>query len=1352
MRLKFKSTLLLIIILSAIANASVTKENLFFRAIRMKDGLPGSTVMTIEQDRLGFIWLGTNDGLCRFDGTHFKIYKHEPDNPQSLSGNFVQNLHLDNRGNLWVMTASGMNYFDLHQNKINRITADGSEGTIVDNSPSDIKETGDGTLFIASYYSGISFKKNNEKTYHYLNTIQNKRTKLSSNKVNCLELISDSLLFIGYRDKGIDIYNIPKNQTQSISKKTGQSLSSVFVNAICKDDDKGVWIGTLYGLSYYDLTENKLHNFDYQKQKFPFITDNDIVSLFLDKSDCLWIGTRKNGLVVVHRDEILQKGEKASFAHYRQKFQPGSLSYRTVLSVFQDRDEKLWVGTHGGGVNFVENKTQRINHLKHEPGENNTLSYDKVWGMTEDHKGEIWLGTDGDGVNLWSPEKGVVRNFRFNPEDPHSISDNAIICAKTDFQGQVWLGTYEGGLNRYNPVSDRFHHYKAPLQLPNNDIRCIYEDKHKNLWVGMNGGGIAKYNREKDLFETEKLLSDYDIRSICDDADTLWLGTFSEGLLKFIPDTKKLEIYYPDTTDSNSLSSATIFSLYKTDDDYLWLGTKYGGLCRFNTKTETFDIFDEKDGLSNNTVHSILADNDKNLWLSTNNGISKFNIPNNIFTNYYWSVGVQTGEFHNGSGIVTSDGLFCFGGINGVNYFRPKNLIISAKPSNIQFIGIKILNEDIVAGSSNVIDKSIEFRPEINLNYKHSVFTIEFQSVHYPISSDTYYEYILDGYDQSWNQSEKQNSATYRNLPAGDYVFKVRTYRNQGLADSNEATLTIHVLPPYWKTKWAYLFYIVSIVLIVIIGFRFRLKQYKIKNRLVYEQKLRNKEKKLHNERLEFFTNISHELRTPLTLISAALEDLSLLKSGNLKTKKSIETAVRNSNRLMDLINQLLEFRKAEKGVSNIVAKKINLNVFIPDFLQGFREMARNKGVILKVSSTINDVFLWIDSGKFSMILNNLLSNAFKHSSSGGHITLSIEESDLQIIIKVEDNGDGIPKQIQPKIFNRYFKQDNESSSTGIGLALTKSLVKLHHGEIHVDSELGKGSCFTLRFKKGNNHFSSKQLRQKEEGNNAKSKDFVENEQEFSLTIDKNAPKIILLIDDNEEILDLLDDKLKCDFKIIKALDGSQGMSLARKCSPDLIISDIMMPGISGTEVCAQLKNDPLTSHIPIILLTAKGTEEDEIKGLDIGADDYISKPFKMSILKARVKTIIENRIKLNNYFAGLSQSKPENYPAEHDKEMLFLQKMEDYILENCINSDVSVFDLASELGFSRTTLYRKIKSLTGLSINAFVRSVKIKKSASLISEGMNVSEAAYNSGFNDLKYFRESFKKQYGRNPSEFK
>jgi len=1318
----------------------------------MKDGLPGSTVMTIEQDRLGFIWIGTNDGLCRFDGTQFKIYRHEPDNPKSLSDNFVQNLHLDKKGNLWVMTASGMNYFDLHQNKINRILANGSDGTLADNSSSDVKETDDGTLFIASYYSGISYKKIEEQKYSYLNTLQNERTKLSSNRVNCLELISDSLLFIGYRDKGIDIYNIAKHQTQSLIDKTRQSLPSMYVNTVCKDGKKGMWIGTLTGLAYYDLHENKLHKFNNLKQQNSFLVNNDIVSLFLDPNGFLWIGTRKNGLLIVHQNEILQKGEKATFAHYQQSSLPGSLSYRTVLSVFQDRDQQFWVGTHGGGVNFVENKEQRINLLKHEPGEYNTLSYDKVWGMTEDHKGRVWLGTDGDGINLWSPDEGIVKNFKYNPNNPFSISDNAIICADTDYTGQVWLGTYEGGLNRYEPKSGRFYRYQAPLQLPNNDIRCIYEDKLQNLWVGMNRGGIAKYNREKDSFETEQMLLGYDIRAICEDADTLWLGTFADGLIKFIPGTKKMEMYYPDSTNSNSLSSATIFSLYKTNDEYLWLGTRYGGLCRFNTKTKSFDTFDEKDGLSNNTIHSILADKDENLWLSTNNGISKFNISNEIFTNYYWSIGVQTEEFHNGSGLITSNGMFCFGGINGVNYFRPKNLIFSAQPSNIHFTGLKILNEDIAPGSSNVIDKSIEFRPDINLNNKHSVFTIEFQSVRYPLSSDTYYEYILEGYDKSWNRSEKQNSATYRNLPAGDYVFKVRTCQNQEQIHSNEASLDVHVFPPYWKTIWAYLFYIIFIVLIVITVFRFRLKQYKIKNRLAYEQKLRNKEKRLHSERLEFFTNISHELRTPLTLVSAALEDLDQMKNGNLKTQKSVETAVRNSNRLMDLINQLLEFRKAEKGVSNIVVKKINLNVFVPDFLQGFREMASNKGVTLKVSSTINDVFLWIDPDKFSMILNNLLSNAFKHSIPGGYITLSIEESDSQITIKVEDNGEGIPKQMQSKIFNRYFKLDNTSSSTGIGLALTKSLVELHQGEIHVESTPGKGSCFNLKFMKGNNHFSSQQLFSVEEVSNELSAESLENDQEYLLTRDKDNQKILLLIDDNEEILDLLDDKLRVDFKILKALDGMQGMNLARKCSPDLIISDIMMPGISGTEVCAQLKNDPLTSHIPIILLTAKGTEEDEIKGLDTGADDYISKPFKISILKARIKTIIENRIKLTNYFAGLPQAKSENYPAEHDKEMEFLQKIENFILENCLDNDVSVFDLASELGFSRTTLYRKIKSLTGLSINAFVRSVKLKKSASLIREGMNVSEAAYNSGFNDLKYFRESFKKQYGRNPSEIK
>ncbi|MCG8581920.1 MAG: response regulator [Bacteroidales bacterium] len=1341
-------TLLLCIILVVVHTlaAQLPADSLYFRNLRMKDGLPGSSINTILQDSLDFIWIGTNDGLCRYDGENFKIFKSTPNDQNTISDNNVQNLFLNQHGNLYIMTAHGLDFFDLKQQKIHRVQVH-ENGGIIDHSPTDIVETKAGDIFISSYYSGISYKKKDDKTFRYLFNDLSNKSSLSSDRISHLELYEDSLLVIGYWDNGVDIFNLSTWTNQDFQKYANAPVAPANVNTLAIDANSGVWIGTKQGLSYLNLETRQFEHFYHTKKHENFLPDNDVIALHIDSYDNLWIGTRDGGLSISNCTDILRHGTKAQYSKYTSNYQKGSLSYRTVLSIFEDNNKDVWIGTHGGGLNYVENRKHRFSMLQHQPGISNSLSYNKVWGITEDQSGNLWLGTDGDGVNVWSKQKGVFKHYQHDENRPTSISDNAIISACTDYTGAIWLGTYEGGLNRFIPANQSFKRYQSPQGIPVNDIRCLYEDDEQVLWAGLNQGGICKYDRANDRFVQHPVIASEDVRSIVKIKNTLWIGTYGDGLISLNLINRKVKKYNQEKTNSNS--PQVIFTLMADSDDNLWIGTADTGLCYFNTQDETFTPYQTQDGLSNNKIHQILKNNDNTLWMSTNSGISQFNKASEKFINYDWNQGVQSEESHNGSGIVTQSGLFVFGGITGVNLFNPNDFDTNEKQSNIRFTGLKVLNQDVIVDDEKIIDRSIEFNPDIWLNHQHTIFTIDFQSVKYPTSIDDTYQYILEGYDKAWSINGTDKSVTYRNLPPGDYTFRVRTTNNMD-QQNDEAILKIHMKPPYWKTKIAFVVYFVLLALIIIGIFRYRVQQYKIRNRLKYEQKLRLKEGKLHDERLEFFTNISHELRTPLTIINVALEELSIFKNTNPRIKKPIDVALNNSNRLIELVNKILEFRQVETGVSNLAVSEVNLNAYLSDFLQGFREMAKHNSVNLKLQLPINSLSLWVDIDKFSMILNNLLSNAFKHTPSNGQIILSIDESNEHIILKVEDSGKGIPRNIQNKIFKRYYKLENESTNTGIGLALTKSLVNLHHGLISVDSSPGKGAVFSIHFLKGNKHFSSDQIA---ESVPSETSDISENNLPSLIEINDNE-QVLLLVDDNEEILELLCDKLGKDYKIITATDGEQGIELAKQYSPNLIVSDIMMPKLDGTELCNILKNDVKTSHIPIILLTAKGTTNDEIEGLNAGADDYISKPFKIGILQARIKTILDNRIKLYHYF---STNKANDYDQselmkEHPKEVDFLMNIENYILQNYLTSEVSVFELASELGFSRTTLYRKIKSLTGMSINAFVRSVKIKKSAQLITEGMNVSEAAFYIGFNDLKYFRESFKKQMGKNPSEFK
>lgn len=1318
--------------------ASISPNDIYFKTISIKDGLPGSTINDIVQDSLGFIWIGTNDGLCRYDGNEFKIFKNSTSNENSLTGNYIHKLKLDKKGNLWIITENGLNYFDLKSHRIERYSSDENSKSIIDNSATSLIETKNGDIYVGLFYNGLNIKSPENKIFKKV------KGNFSGNSINSMVQIGEKKLAIGYTYNGVDIYNTETGRVTPIEKLFKNRLASKNINTLIYHENE-IWAGTKNGISCLNMLNGKLKNFEYSGLSDTFIKDRDVLSLMIDKTGYLWIGTRNNGLTIVHKNDILEYGKNAKYYHYTNNYNKGSLSYRTISCMFTDNKSNVWLGTHGEGVNFAEDRYSRFMLLEHQKGEKYSLSYNKVWGLAEDKSGNIWLGTDGGGINVWNPVTNGIKYFTHNPDNKNSLSDNAILCIDADPSGDIWLGTYRGGLNRYDSKRKIFKHYRQGSEIPKDDVRCLYRDNKNNLWVGLNQGGILKYNSERDNFDIIKGLEQLDVRAIVRQENYLWIGTYGNGLVKYNLTQQKVE---PITFKSGKFQTNIVFSLLFTDPDKLWIGTRLGGIYHYNLSTDTLSVLTETNGLVNNTVHAMLFDNHKYIWLTTNRSISRLNIETLKFQNFDYNYGVQSAEFHNGSGIITKKGMFCFGGINGMNYFYPDKFLDTKSFSEIQFTELKVLNSEVLPENSKIINQSIEYNPTVNLNYNDAVVSVKFQLIGYPFSKNINYQYKLSGYDKTWINSGKKNSAVYKKIPPGEYELKVRT-TSQGENIKNKASLKIVVKPPLWKTIWAYIVYIIILAYIVRSIFRYRVNRFKIKNELAYQQRIRNKENKIHNERLEFFTNISHELRTPITIINCALDELSVSGGSGTDKKRSLNAAISNSNRLMELINKLLEFRRTETGMMSLNVKNVNLNMFLPDFLQGFREVANQKHINFKLTLPIENIWLWIDPDKFSIILNNLLSNAFKHTPESGVVQLSIDEDEFNIIIKVSDTGSGIPNNIKQKIFKRYFKTDSESTSTGIGLALTKSLIEFHHGDIEVESNQNRGSEFTVKFLKGNNHYTKSQLNDEEYIEN-KSEEVVENS---DVNIEEINKKIVLLIDDNTEIINLLSTRLEQDYHIMKAYNGEDGLKLAFENVPDLIITDIMMPGIDGNEVCNNLKSHPMTSHVPVIMLTAKTSETDEITGLNTGADDYISKPFKMSILEARIQSLINNRIKIINYFSDkkVEPEEPTETPKA-TKEIDFLNSIEEKILEKCMSPDFSVFTLAADMGYSRTTLYRKIKSLTGLSINSFIRSVKLKKAATLISEGLNVSEAAYVTGFNDLKHFRECFKELFGKNPSEMK
>lgn len=1332
-------------------SSEINTASIYFETISTKNNLPNSVIYNIEQDSLGFLWLSSDDGLFRYDGQNFQVYTSSPKNSNSLSNNSFLDMKLDSYGNPWLLFPEELNKLDTKTGKITHYRQKKIETSQQLYSGYEFAITPENNIFITSRNGGLLFLHNSDSSIKNLIEYKKVFPALSNN----LEAIAynNNCLFVGKRYEGI--YQIFLNEDNSKILNVSKIANSEHLefSIIYPDNNNNLWVGTSNGLIRVNLNNGKVNNFESKLRNNRFLPESEVLSLFVDKRNNLWIGTRENGLSIVPIAEIEDKEEQASSIRYTPANNDGSLSNRCINKIFEDSDGNIWLGTYSGGIQFVTDYNKKIHSLNYIPGHPKSISHKKVWGITEDKNGNIWIGTDGGGIDVWHPQKGIIKRLNC----ANGLSDNAILCATTTSNGELWIGTYRGGINRINPETGKIRIYKnlpsATAGIYTSDIRIIYQTPVGKIWIGTNANGVCYYNENNNSVINIPELGNIDVRAFYQSSgNILWIGTLGSGLIKYNLLDKTIKTFKVEVNSENCISSNSINYIAEGPNEKLWLGTEVGGLSCFNTETEYFDNFDLRDGLANNSILSILNDSNGYLWVSTNVGISRFNPVDKSFINYNQENGVLPGEFLNSSCIKAANGTFYFGSSNGLNYFDPKFIEPSPVLPKVVFTELKIFDENIQPGDE-IIDKNIEYNPVIQLNHKQSVFTVGFQALQYPFAHKCQYSYMLDGYDGQWNMARINNSATYRQLPAGTYNLKVKASNADGVWSNEVASLQIKIIPPFWETTWAFIAYFIIFVLIAISVFRFRMNQIKTRNQLHYEKKIRQQEHKIHLERLEFFTNISHELRTPLTMVECAVDDLksSLINSRSSKVKESIKTASFHSTRLLELINQLLEFRRIETGNSQISVENININEWLSEYLSNFKELANNKEISIKLSMPLNTVSLFADPDKLSMILNNLLSNAFKFTPKKGTVKISIEEKENEIIIQVINSGSGISPKVLPNIFDRYFKTGNRSTSTGIGLSLTKSLVELHQGQISVESVSGKETRFVLTFIKGSSHFKSEQIKSIADTN---TQDDAIIEEVVTLE-NENENNIMLIIEDNPDISSMLAKKFVANFKVHIAENGDDGIELAHKLIPDIIISDIMMPGIQGTEVCARLKNSSKTSHIPIILLTAKGTIDDELTGLTTGADDYISKPFNFRILEARVHALIKNRINLANYFGDKEPSdeivKPTNERQQQEHE--FLEKAEQLILDKYLHSDSSVFKLAEDLNFSRSSLYRKIKMVTGKSINEFVRSVKIKKAAQLLAtKNITVSEAAYKVGFNDLKYFRENFVKQIGETPSAFK
>ena len=1328
------------------------------------NGLPHNIVYSITQDKNGLVWFATEDGLCKYDGYTFTTYRSDPGNPNSLPDNLIKCIFTDKEGILWVGTQTAISRFNPSMDGFEQYGANAlAKPYNRELSISSICSTDNDRLLISSSNGPIFSFDKRSKRIERIDLNDSRNHKLSLSNTSRIYQDQAGILWIGTYSQGLLRYDTKQKQLQEFTTANG-TVPHQYIISIAEDGDHNVWIGTYSGLCVYLQREKRVVKMSQFANLPQEIKQGVIYSLLFDSNKNLWIGTQQDGLYKANAHSLHAGQNDARLIHYTAGDQFNSLPVRTVNSIFEDRDKNIWIGMWSGGACIIPAKPKPFrNFIEHELFANK-FGVRKIWGVCEDRLGNIWLGSDGGGLYKWNKSSQKLTHYTHAPAKPNSISDNAILKAFCDSKGEMWFGTYTGGLMHYRRERDDFESFSKTDQSEIRDIRTILEDSHQNLWIGSNGGGLCLFDRKSKTLKQTSFIHFDDFRSIAE-YEGLWIGSFQGKLYRMDLNTHKVESWQHEQSKPNSPSGDLFFDILPDSSRHkIWLATRYGGLCEFDLRTKKFKAYKENDGLANNTVLALAMDKKKNIWLSTNGGISKFEPENKRFINFTAEAGVSIGEFSDGSKAYLSDGNICFGGVDGLNVFHPDSIEVNAISPVPTILDFKIFNRSVknffTDKSSNASYEAIP--REITLKHNENFIAIDFAVINFLNSQSTRYSYLLDGLEKKWNNAGNRRTAYYSNLQPGTYTFKVKSALYENFW-SEPIEIKIKIAPPFWKTWWAYSVYF---VLCLALSFA-TLSYYKRKILLEHELELtlENQElqKKVFQDKIVFYNNISHELRTPLTLILSPLEELLASIAPDSNIRQQLKLVYSSAQKLFSFVNRLLVFSKAEEGSMRLNISYNNVSEHIESILHSFSSIARKKGVEVDYVQDNKSLMLWYDKDKLEIILYNLLSNAFKFTPQGGKVQLRLSEQDKKTRIEISDTGKGISNENLKKLFSRFHQigSMDSISGTGIGLALTQSLVSLHKATIDVQSEEGKGSCFTLCFINKQEIYSKAEL---EAADKVFSLDvplqMEESEQDPVLeakeegTEQQNLSRhSLLIVEDNPDMQQYLKKSFDNLYKTTTANDGQEALSMIEGgFYPDLIISDVMMPVMDGMSFARELKSRPACSHIPVILLTAKSGINEKLEGLSTGAIDYISKPFNLDILKAKVQNLIAETDIIKEYFKKKNLLEPSVITTISNEEII-LAKVKQIIEENLHDPEFNVNNLVDKMAMSHSALYNKIKLYTELSINEFIRHFRIQRAGQLLqTTDFGIADIAYQSGFNDLKYFRECFKKEYGMTPTEFK
>ncbi|MDU0808413.1 hybrid sensor histidine kinase/response regulator transcription factor [Aquirufa regiilacus] len=1325
-----------------------------FERLSTASGLSQSTIFKIIQDRRGFLWFATADGLNRYDGHSFVIYRHDPGDANTLSGSDISSVVEDQDGNLWVAArSSGLNKVDLKTGKITRFTR----------GP-----------------KGVDFSS---LTMSSLLSVGKHRLLASVIGVGILVFDTQNNTFLPGESEVInplvkEVVRLYKHSNGSIwmGTRTGQLISYVGNHSFipfdfsAKSNASNFRVRSLFEASNGDLlvgTEgNGLFRFNPQNQQFkrvfyqakdPLSRQNIVSSLVRDAKGNLWIGT-DNGIYALQRENFSQP------KHIPSNPDPDlGISSFSVMSMFTDSNRNTWIGTWEAGLNISFFQKSRFSVLRYKPNTFQGLLSNKVTSLSAGDDRGVWVGSNV-GLSFFNHKLGKVEHMinqavvnKFNVTTGFDVN---LLQAMPD--GSVWVSAWGKGLFHFNPPNDL-----QPFPFRNNEAgmkwTSLFLDQNR-LLLGAQAKGLfafdlatkSFYNPYGDFSSQE--LKNKNINSILKSSQgQIWVGTTMHGVYIYDPNSRKIQ-HLVRTNSANSLKYNHITCIKEDRQHRIWVLTNGGGLHLYLGEGKGFRVFTVADGLGSNTLRGMEEDKKGDLWFTTNGGISKMDAKSLAFVNYDEADGLQGKEFIITAHAKNKQGWMFFGGVNGLNYLKSDSLRMRLDVPHVYLTGLKIFNKSVQVGEENSpLTADLPDLKTLVLQPDQSVFSLDYVALEYQRPKNNRYAYFLEGFDKEWNFVGTQRTATYTNLSPGSYIFKVKATNSDGVWGENPVELRIEVLPPWYRTWWAYLLYFLALVAVVY-GF---MREIQIREAFKTDIRLKEIEKErireLEQIKTSFFTNISHELRTPLTLIISPIEKY-FLKNASIPKEQlgRLQSIHQNAQKLLRLINQLLDLSKIEAGKQHPVIAKHDMISQLVHILQGFESYAQQKQIKLKYEFPVDSLWVYYDSDIIEKCLSNLLSNAFKHTPEDGKIGVELDLEQVfigtephvrQVTLRVLDTGRGISEAHLPHVFDRFYQIPDavQVVGTGVGLSLCKELIQLHRGDIQVKSKLGEGSAFILNFPVELAAFDPTWVQA-----TVTQKVSVEDLQAVH-SIQQEKP-ILLVVDDHAEMREFIGGIFDSRFQVIYADRGEDGLEKANTYLPDLVITDWMMPGMSGINLCRALRQNAKTNHIPIVILTSKSSQESQIEGMQSGADDFVSKPFNADILEIRVNTLMDakERLRKNWQKQMIQQEFSEGkLPIFEDA---FLLKATQLIIDHLSDPDFDVEDLEKGLDMSKMQLYRKLKNLTSLAGNEFIRSIRLQQAKVLLETGnLNISEVAYQVGFNDPAYFTRAFKKQYGRTPKSF-